>query len=137
MLKTYNIQKRFSSQKILRNIPYLSTGVSQQGIPNWWFHFRNLLEEDILLAVTESSSRGTALKLPPISSEITGYCTFIVMLGNQYHSFPTVKPNFKIIISILQPKYNCSHKQLVFSIFIYKQLKSHILILEIHGLEFA
>ena len=48
------ISKRgFLLRKLLRNIPYLSALVSQQGIPNWWFHLRNFLEEDILLAVTE------------------------------------------------------------------------------------
>ncbi len=39
-----------------------------------------------LLAVTESSSHGTALKLPPISSEITGCYIFMVLLGNLNHS---------------------------------------------------
>jgi hypothetical protein len=108
----------------MRNIPYLSRGVSQQGIPNSWFLLRNLLEEDILLAVKESSSHGTAHKLPPISSEITGCHTFMVLLGNLYHSFQTVKPNFKLIISIPQPKYLVHISNLYLAYFIYKRLKS-------------
>ena len=57
---TNNIQQMFSLRKLLRNTPYLSRGVSQQRIPNGWFLLRNLLEEDILLAVEESISHGTA-----------------------------------------------------------------------------
>jgi hypothetical protein len=80
-------------------------GVSQQGIPNWWSLLRNLLKQDILLAVKERSSHGTAHKLPPISSKITGCYTFMVLLRNLYHSFKAVKPNFKLIISIPQQQY--------------------------------
>jgi hypothetical protein len=83
----------FLLRKLLRNIPYMSTGVSQQEIPNGCFHLRDLLKEDIPLAVTESSSHGTALKLPPMSSEITGCYTVMTLLGNLYHLFQTVKPN--------------------------------------------
>jgi hypothetical protein len=89
----------FLLRNLLRNIPYQSTGVSQQRIPNWWVLLRNLLEADILLAVTESSSHGTAAKLPPISPEITGCYTSIKLLGKLYHSFSTIEPNFKLIIS--------------------------------------
>jgi hypothetical protein len=50
----------FLLRKLLRNIPYLSKGVSQSRIPNSWFLLRKLLGEHILLTVEESSSHGTA-----------------------------------------------------------------------------
>ncbi len=95
-----NIKKRFLLRKLLRNIPYLSRDHIRKKYPTHGFHLRNLLKENILLAVKRRqqswncSQTTTNLLSDPRVLHIYGFASKSV-------SFVlNCKTLFKLIISI-------------------------------------